>query len=296
MTNEEIVERIQAGETEYIEQLWQQVERFVMKEANRVAENIKRAGKGTAVCDADDLYQSGYFAMLKAIDHWRPDMEGSFISYFAMCLKTAMAEASFHRTAKQMKDPTVFARSLDAPLTEDGDMTLGDTLVDPRDPLEAIENELYNASAKRAIESLFTLLTENERKVIEGHYLKGKHYVQIAEDMGLSKQRVNQLKDMAFRKMRTKMLTVPEAQFFREYVEDRTNYSLHYGVSTFTRTYTSEVEALVFARDKLEREALMLMPSEHLPEQTKTLLEFYQAQICALNRFDAYKKRRKARI
>lgn len=295
MTNEEIVERIQAGEIELVEQLWRQIERFVRKEAGRVAEAIKRT-KGTAVCDFDDLYQSGYFAMLKAIDHWRPDMEGKFTSYFANCLKTSMAEVSGYRTAKQMKDPTVFARSLDAPLTEDGDMTLGDTLVDPRDPLEAIENELYNESAKRAIESLFTLLTENERKVIEGHYLKGKHYVQIAEDMGLSQQRVNHLKDVAFRKMRTKIFTIPEAQFFREYVEDRTNYSLHYGVSTFNRTHTSEVEALVFERDKLEHEALMLMPSEHLPEKTKTLLEFYQAQINALNRFDAYKKRHKARI
>ena len=293
MTNEELATKIKAGQRELIPQLWGQIERLCALHANRVS----RALPSTAACDFDDLYQSGYLALLKAIEYFDPDGGYCFNTYFSYCHQAAMAEAIGFRTAKQKKDPTVFARSLDAPICDDSEVTLGEVTADSRDPIKDLENELYNESAKRAIESLFTLLTETERKVIESHYLEGKRYVQIANDLGLTRQRVNQLKDKAFRKMRTKMFTVPEARFFREYVENHTNYSLHYGVSTFLRTHTTEVEALVFERDRLEREALMLMPTNSLPKDLKTPLELYQASINSLNRFDAYKKRqRKGRL
>lgn len=292
MTNEEIVERIKAGETELIEQLWGQVERFVRYRANIVAERIESA-KGSAICDFDDLLQSGFFALLKAVDYWKPDSGNSFITHFANCLKTEMAVASFHRTAKQMSDPTVFARSLDAPISDDDETTLGEITADSRDPIKDLENEMYNEAARQAIGSLLGLLTENEREVIERHFFAGERYTEIAKDMKITKQRVNQLKDAAFRKIRRKAFVVPEAKFFREYVENHTNYSLHYGVSTFLRTHTSEVEALVFERDRLEREALMLMLTNSLPKDLKTPLELYQASINSLNRFDAYKKRQR---
>lgn len=293
MTNEELATKIKAGQRELIPQLWGQIERLCALHANRVS----RALPSTAACDFDDLCQCGYFAMLQAIEYFDSKSGYSFNTYLNHCHQAAMAEASGFRTAKQKKDPTRFAKSLDAPISDDDETTLGEITADSRDPIKDLENELYNESAKRAIESLFTLLTETERKVIESHYLEGKRYVQIANDLGLTRQRVNQLKDKAFRKMRTKMFTVPEARFFREYVENHTNYSLHYGVSTFLRTHTTEVEALVFERDRLEREALMLMPTNSLPKDLKTPLELYQASINSLNRFDAYKKRqRKGRL
>lgn len=289
MTNEELAERIKAGENELIEQLWEQIERLCALHANRVS----RALPSTAVCDFDDLYQSGYFAMLKAISYWEPDSGNSFITYFANCLKTAMAEATRFRTAKQKKDPTVFARSLDAPVSDDDETTLGEITADSRDPIKDLENEMYNEAARQAIGSLLGLLTENEREVIERHFFAGERYTEIAKDMKITKQRVNQLKDAAFRKMRRKAFAVPEAKFFREYVESHTNFFLHYGVSTFLRTHTSEVEALVFERDRLEREALLQMPTNNLPKELKTPLELYQASINSLNRFDAYKKRQR---
>ncbi len=293
MTNEELVERIQAGETELIEQLWGQIEGLCALHANRVF----RALPSTAVCDFDDLCQCGFFAMLKAIEYFDPDSGYTFNTYFNHCHQTAMAEASGFRTAKQKKDPTVFARSLDAPVSDDGETTFGEIVADSRDPIKDLENEMYNEAARQAIGSLLGLLTENEREVIERHFFAGERYTEIAKDMKITKQRVNQLKDAAFRKMRRKVFVVPEAKFFREYVEGHTDFSLHIGVSTFLRTRISAVEAAVFERDELEREALLQMPTNGLPKELKTPLELYQASISALNRFDAYKKRqRKGRL
>lgn len=293
MTNEELAIKIKAGQRELIPQLWGQIERLCALHANRVSRSLP----STAVCDFDDLHQCGFLALLKAIEYFDPDSGYSFTTYFAHCHQAAMAAATGFRTAKQKRDPTRFARSLDAPISDDSEVTLGEVTADSRDPIEALENEMYNEAARKAIQSLFTLLTENERKVIEEHYLEGKHYVKIAEDLGLTRQQVNRLKDMAFRKMRTKMLTVPESQFFREFIESRTNFSLHIGVSTFLRTRISAVEAAVFERDRLEREALLQMPANSLPKDLKTPLELYQASTSALNRFDAYRKRqRKGRL
>ena len=293
MTNEELATKIKAGQRELIPQLWGQIEGLCTLHADRVS----RALPSTAVCDFDDLYQSGYFAMLKAIEYFDPDGEYKFTTYFTNCLKTAMAKASGFWTLKQKKDPTRFAKSLDAPISDDDETTLGDITADSRDPIKDLENEMYNEAARQAIGSLLGLLSENEREVIERHFFAGERYTEIVKDMKITKQRVNQLKDAAFRKMRRKAFVVPEAKFFREYVEKNTDYSLHFGVSTFLRTHTSEVEALVFERDRLEREAILQMPTNNLPRELKTPLELYQASINSLNRFDAYKKRqRKGRL
>lgn len=289
MTNEELVTKIKAGQRELIPQLWGQIERLCTLHANRVS----RALPSTAVCDFDDLFQGGFFAMLKAIEYFDPDSGYSFNTYFNHCHQAAMAEATGFRAAKQKRDPTRFARSLDAPVSDDGEITLGEIVADSRDPIKDLENEMYTEAARQAIRSLLDLLTENEREVIERHFFAGERYTEIAKGMRITKQRVNQLKDAAFRKMRRKAFVVPEAKFFREYVESHTNYSLHFGVSTFLRTHTSEVEALVFERDELEREALLQLPTNSLPKDLKTPLELYQASINSLNLFDAYKRRQR---
>ena len=257
------------------------------------ANRVSRALPSTAVCDFDDLYQSGYFAMLQAVEYFDSDSGYSFNTYFNICHKAAMAEASGFRTAKQKKDLTRFAKSLDAPISDDDETTLGEVTADSRDPIKDLENAMYIEAAGKAIRSLLDLLTEHEREVVERHFFAGERYTEIAKGMKITKQRVNQLKDAAFRKMRRKVFVVPEAKFFREYVEGHTDFSLHFGVSTFLRTHTSEVEALVFERDRLEREALMLMPTNSLPKDLKTPLELYQTSISALNRYDAYKKRQR---
>lgn len=134
MTNEELATKIKAGQRELIPQLWGQIERLCTLHADRVS----RALPSTAVCDFDDLYQSGYFAMLKAIEYFDPDGEYKFTTYFTNCLKNAMADASGFRTLKQKKDPTCFAKSLDAPISDDDETTLGDITADSRDPIKVL--------------------------------------------------------------------------------------------------------------------------------------------------------------
>ena len=63
MTNEELAVRIKQGERDKLEELWNQVERFIWKMANRRAYSLE----GRNGVTAEDLYQAGYLAMVDAV-------------------------------------------------------------------------------------------------------------------------------------------------------------------------------------------------------------------------------------
>ena len=68
MTNEELAVMIQNGRTEAILPLWEQVERFVAKQANKWEQAWT-----TRRVEFEDLYQSGFIAMMKAAQTYDPD-------------------------------------------------------------------------------------------------------------------------------------------------------------------------------------------------------------------------------
>ena len=115
MSNEELVAAIQAGE-DRMGELWIQVEGLVKWTAkHRIAILEGRGG-----VEFEDLYQSGYPALVAAVYSYKPD-KGAFSTWFMFYLRTAFAEATGHRTAKQKLDPLNAALSLDTPLGDDAD-------------------------------------------------------------------------------------------------------------------------------------------------------------------------------
>ncbi len=64
MTNEELVALIQSGERARMGELWEQAERFVSRQAGKRA----RALNGFGGVTEEDLYQSGYLALVAAVD------------------------------------------------------------------------------------------------------------------------------------------------------------------------------------------------------------------------------------
>ena len=116
MTNEELVALIQAGERDRLPELWDRVERFVASRANRL---LIAMGDRAAVhgLEYGALYNSGYFALVDAVERYDPAKGMQFIGLFALCLKSAFAETGGWRTSK--RDPLNSAKSMDARLKED---------------------------------------------------------------------------------------------------------------------------------------------------------------------------------
>jgi RNA polymerase primary sigma factor len=101
--------------------------------------------------------------------------------------------------------------SLDAPVHPVEDASLGDLLEDPKalDPVE----ELHQAWLMREIESLLLGLSSRERDVLSWKFglagERGLTLQEIADRIGLSRERVRQIQVTAIRKIRVRFMQAP---------------------------------------------------------------------------------------
>ena len=239
MTNEALAAAIRRGETERINELWAQVERFVRRYAHR----METLAGGLVGADAEDLYQSGYFALLAAVETYDPSKGRSFISWLTLFLRKAFAKAGGSGTKKQRNDLLLHAGSLDAPM--DADETDGDTLAslvpDPEDRIAAADERIYVEQLHAALEAALERISPGEAEVIRERYFHGR----TLRELGPNAQ---SLTDSAMRRLRHPDISAG----LRRFVEERTPYFLHVGARTFNTTRTSATEKAVLAREALE--------------------------------------------
>lgn len=116
--------------------------------------------------------------------------------------ETEMDEQHVEDTLKYMSEPA----SLDTPIGEDGDMTLGDFMVDAADKgpqAIVINNQMYDA-----IQDMLEILTERERYVIIKRFGLFGNERQSLEQLGsrfnLTRERIRQIEFKALQKLRHK--------------------------------------------------------------------------------------------
>lgn len=173
MSNEELAMLIKDGQAEHIPQLWDQVERFIWQRA-RLRANILDGRGGVT---AEDLYQSGFFAVLAAIDAYDPLSGYKFLTYLVRPLKTSFAITAGYRTQRQQRDPLHAADSLDAPLSndEDGGYTLLDGVSDLKADaaFDAVGEREWAEQLHRDLEAALAHLPESQRAAIRAKYYLG---------------------------------------------------------------------------------------------------------------------------
>lgn len=118
MNNEELVALIQAGDRGKLVELWTQVRRMVYQQAARWA--------GVGGTTLEDLEQSGFIAMLRAVDAYDPT-KAKFSTYLFQRLRSEFSTATGQHTKQARHDPLQNAVSLGAPLIDDDDF---DTFAD----------------------------------------------------------------------------------------------------------------------------------------------------------------------
>jgi RNA polymerase sigma factor (sigma-70 family) len=192
MTNEELAIKIKEGETSLIENLWLRVERFIK------ALSYKRFIKFEELCvkagvAVDDIYQAGYFALLKAIEAYEPETGFNFITYMPLHLSNEFWTLLGRRTSK--RNPLNASSALDAPMEityKDGDSpTLLDNLADSssEDAFEQVIEEEYRVSLRRALDNALDTLPENKAHSIRRQYFDGLSPKKIAEELNVSRGR-----------------------------------------------------------------------------------------------------------
>lgn len=243
LSNEDIAVRIKAGDRDLIPVLWERVRRFIARTANYY---IPYTRPGT---EADDLVNTGYIALVKAVEYFEPDKGANFLTALKFYLRAEFGAACGWRTGK--KDPILTAASLDRPLKDGDDRTLEDIQPSSRDEIGEAERRIWLSQLRRALSRAMDELPPDEREAFLRRFWKEQTTQDAAKAMGLSFYEFRKLEAAAKKTMR-------KNRELREYAEERRVDSLtpwFFRVSAEIQNSTgySTVEKLAEIRESIRR-------------------------------------------
>lgn len=202
MSNEELVEEIQSGAIERMEELWEQMEGLVKWKANQTMTALVGCpGRGV---EFEDLCQTGYIALVAAVESFNPS-EGSFSTWLVFYLKSAFAEATGCRTKKGWLEPINNALSLDKPLSDESDSALfGDLFPDQgaSAAMEAVEERAFQKQLREALEAALSEIPERFENIIRMRYFLNMTLEAVGRTQGVCAERVRKMEEKAIRELR----------------------------------------------------------------------------------------------
>jgi RNA polymerase primary sigma factor len=207
----QLVIAIQSGDRRAVDKLASANLKFVVKVANR------HIGQGVLI---DDLIQEGNIGLLEAAYAFQPREGQRFINYAQLWIRKRINEAvaktgrivrlphnqeyEVYKSKKKGEDNDAPSRvSIDKPIGEDGDNTLGDILLKTQSDAEfAIEMDSIKFRVRRALGTL----KDRDRKIIMDYFGIGCEYEvptdMIAEKYSMTNVRVCQIVKASIEKMK----------------------------------------------------------------------------------------------
>lgn len=149
--------------------------------------------------DLDDLFQEGQLGLLDAIDAYRDDKETFFGSFARVCIERQI-RSYIRKTRSQSYRILSRASSLDAPIYEEEDLTLMDTLAVQNKSMDPVYST-YVLWAQDQIPLIKEGLPEQQWQVYHLHAL-GYSYKEIADEVQLREKDVDNIIQKIKRKIR----------------------------------------------------------------------------------------------
>lgn len=204
MSNEELVAAIKAGATERMGELWEQVEGLVKRKAKHIMTALDLRGNACGV-EFEDLYQSGYIAMVEAVHYYNLESGIAFSTCLINRLKTVFAEATGYRTQKGLHEPLNNYLSLDTPMTDDADSgVLMDVVADPAGLQwqESLEESMWRKQLQEAVGTALSTIPEQYREILHLRYWEDMTLEEVGNLRGISRKRVWQIENKVLRQLR----------------------------------------------------------------------------------------------
>jgi len=186
--------------------------RFVFNIASRYK------GKGATI---SDLISEGNMGLVKAIQKFDPEKDVKFISYAVWWIRNSMQE--FLKKRQACLNYEKEEESLDRPSSihneywrddEDEYVTKKETMMS--DEEDEAKRELQK-NQKKIVDKILEKLSWRERYIVEQYYgidkKEEKNLEEIGVDLGITKERVRQIKLAALNKLRTEILLIEGADF-----------------------------------------------------------------------------------
>lgn len=160
---------VQSGDGDILA-LWGMCRRYAMQQATR----WHRAFESSGGVELDDLEQSAFIGLLKAVQTWKPE-SGAFSTWYTIQLRAVFVEAYGMRTKRTREDPlNKFHLSLDTPLdeNEDGNFTIADVLPDEvaKEAFEDIEQRDF----QQAVQAALAQMPDAQREAIISEFWLGQ--------------------------------------------------------------------------------------------------------------------------
>jgi len=184
--------------------------RFVFNVASRYK------GNGAAI---SDLISEGNMGLVKAIQKFNPEKDVKFISYAVWWIRNAMQEfikkrqttLNIEKEDDYLNSP-VITDSFNVD-DEDDYVTKRETVLSNEE--DETKRELHK-NQKKIVDELLSNLSWRERFIIEQYYginEKEKNLEEIGKMLGITKERVRQIKKVSLSKLRSDILLMEGADF-----------------------------------------------------------------------------------
>jgi len=255
MTNEELAQRIKAGEKDLVGELWNQTERLLKYMIDRELVSTDKAERAEAAgVTREDLLQESYFALLQAVEAYDPESGFAFSSFLKWPLKNVVNRAIGIKTQKDREAPLSSAASLDAPIANDSEDTYAQVLADPSDPIGDLTDQIFRESMHEDLEKSLAELSDREAEVIRAKYYDDQTIEQIGARVGCSGERARQIEEEALEALRMKT----KLQEYRDEIISHYAYRGSFRKWKDTRESSVEIAAIKLAEmeeraEKLDR-------------------------------------------
>jgi RNA polymerase primary sigma factor len=159
-------------------------------------------GRGLSM---EDLVSEGNLGLMKAARKYDAARGLRFVNYAVVFIRQQIEKALKMESAEQRVESgrDGQTRSVDAPLGYKPNVSLLSVLVDANSP--QADERVYNSNVEAAVEYALRSLNERESQVVNAFFGIGQDHLtmaEIAEDMGLKRERVRQIRNRAIRRLR----------------------------------------------------------------------------------------------
>lgn len=206
-TEKVLIEKAQKGDIEAQNILIQSNLRFVMKIAKQFT------GRGVAL---EDLISEGNLGLIKAIHKFKKQDENRLLSYGIWWIKANMQQAIKDYTDAnyyELKElDNLNENKANNIIEENDENNEGNDIIAFAVEVDEHINDIHKTQ-KEVVDQLFKQLTDRERFIVSSYFgLESEEMTldEIGAELNLSIERVRQCKEIAIKKMRSKILCMED--------------------------------------------------------------------------------------
>lgn len=193
MTNEEMVMLIKQGNSKYYAELWSNAKRLMFIILSKKLSKLILPN----YIDREDIEQEMYFAMCNAVQAYDNAKGYKFNSYLEYHIMNAIRSI--------LPKKYIQETSYNIQVGEEENTELSELLEDDNAKYN-IYTQVELTDLQRLTREAVSELPERQRNIIDLYYFKGKELKSIAECLGVSAERIRQIKDKGLDDLRRNRL------------------------------------------------------------------------------------------